>query len=100
MSAPLTNLSSGLNNATVHRTPEATKAHYEIKRALTTTPVLRKFDWRLLIIVESDASKIAVGAALLQPQTHLRDLKPSSTLHPISYFYKKLTLTIMGYALH
>ncbi|KAI0995043.1 hypothetical protein K3495_g13137 [Podosphaera aphanis] len=98
MSAPLTKLSSGPKNATVHLTAEATKAYNDIKRALTTTPVLRKFDWRLPIVVESDASKITVGAALLQPHTHLRDSKPSSTLHPISYFSKKLTPTQVRYS--
>ncbi|KAI0996091.1 hypothetical protein K3495_g12090 [Podosphaera aphanis] len=76
----------------------AIKAYQNIKDALTTTPVLRKFDWRLPIVVESNASKIAVGAALLQPHTQTRDSKPTSTLHPVSYFSKKLTPTQTRYA--
>ncbi|KAI1001153.1 hypothetical protein K3495_g7046 [Podosphaera aphanis] len=88
MSAPLTELSSGPKHSTISLTPEAIKAYQNIKDALTTTPVLRKFDWCLPIVVESDASMIAVGAALLQPHTQTRDSKPTSALHPVSYFSK------------
>lgn len=91
MTAPLTGLSSGPKNTVITLTAEAIKSFNNIKKAPITTPVLQKFDWLLPIIVESDASKIAVEAALLQTHTHSLESHPSSTLQKISYFSKKLT---------
>ncbi|KAI0990908.1 hypothetical protein K3495_g17279, partial [Podosphaera aphanis] len=62
LSAPLTDLSVGPKNAPVSLMPEAKRSWQAIVTALTTTPVLRKFDWRLPVVIESDASKSAVGA--------------------------------------
>ncbi|KAI1004357.1 hypothetical protein K3495_g3855 [Podosphaera aphanis] len=49
-------------------------------------------------VIESDASKSAVGAALLQPHLQLNVEKRSSTLHPVAFFSKKLTDTQTRYA--
>ncbi|KAI0992008.1 hypothetical protein K3495_g16178, partial [Podosphaera aphanis] len=98
LSAPLTSLSSGPKNAQISLTPDAHLAWLKIRSALTTTPVLRKFNCRLPVIIESDASKYAVGAALLQPHLTPNLTNPKSTLHPVAFFSKKLTETQTRYA--
>ncbi|KAI0992873.1 hypothetical protein K3495_g15311 [Podosphaera aphanis] len=98
LSAPLTSLSSGPKNAQISLTPDAHLAWLKTKSALTTTPVIRKFNCRLPVIIESDASKYAIGAALLQPHLTPNFTNSNSSLHSVSFFSKKLTEAQIKYA--
>ena len=87
--APLTNL---LKKDTPF---DWTKEHQEsfnlLKQALSSAPVLRPFDPKLPILVQTDASKTAVGAVLLQDSGmgqrpvayHSRKLQPAELNYPV-----------------
>ena len=87
--APLTNL---LKKDTPF---DWTKEHQEsfnlLKQALWSAPVLRPFDPKLPILVQTDASKTAVGAVLLQESGlgqqpvayHSRKLQPEELNYPV-----------------
>jgi len=80
VAAPLTNLMSKkevFSWKDVHQ-----QAFDELKRLLTTTPVLHLFDPDLPCTVETDASKDALGAVLSQPDK-------SGKLHPVAYYSRK-----------
>lgn len=93
---PLIDISTGPKNTPITLSDDAKKSWLSIRNALTSTPVLRKFDWRLPIVLECDASNKFVGAALLQPYMH--KLVDHSTLHPVSYFSHKLNDTQQRYS--
>lgn len=97
LAGPLTDQSVGPKNKPGILTPESITPWKTIKQALTSSPILRKFDWRLPIILETDASKKFVGAVLLQPHLHFYNSK-NSFLHPISYFSRKLNETQQRYS--
>ena len=63
---------------------EAQEAFDEVKRRLTTTPVLALFDPKAETLLEVDASKVALGGVMIQidPQTKKR--------HPVAYFSQKV----------
>ena len=65
-------------------TSDHQKAFEELKMALTKTPVLRPFDPRHEIVVQTDASDRAVGAVLLQRP-------PSGALRPVAFLSRKLS---------
>ncbi|XP_031129124.1 uncharacterized protein LOC116030899 [Ipomoea triloba] len=75
LAAPLTNL---LCKNAFDWSQEAAQAFEELKRALTTTPLLSLLDVSLPFVVECDASCSGIGAVLQQG------------LHPIAFFSKKL----------
>lgn len=60
------------------------EAFNKIKALLTSEPVLKMFNPNHEIILETDASRIGIGAVLKQ-----KDEK--NELHPVGYFSKKLT---------
>lgn len=60
------------------------KSFDQIKLLLTSEPVLKMFNPNNELILETDASKIGIGAVLKQPNE-------LNELHPIGYFSKKLT---------
>ena len=65
-------------------TSDHQKAFEELKMALTKTPVLRPFDSRHEIVVQTDASDRAVGAVLLQRP-------PSGALRPVAFLSRKFS---------
>lgn len=71
-------------------TEEAEHALDELKSVLTSSPVLANPQYDRPFIVETDASQLAVGAALLQEHTDGKRI--------IAYFSKKLTSTQRKYA--
>lgn len=64
-------------------TAEADEAFTEIKRRLTTAPVLASPDFNKPFIIETDSSDLALGAVLFQMQDDVR--------HPIAYASRTLT---------
>lgn len=56
----------------------------ELKTKLTSAPVLQVYDPSRTIIIETDASQFAIGAALIQPQER------SDVLEPLAFFSRKL----------
>ena len=64
-------------------TPEADKAFIELKKILTSAPVLASPDFNKPFVIESDSSDLAVGAVLFQYQDDVR--------HPIAYASRTLT---------
>lgn len=98
LSGPLTDLSVGQKNQPIKLTLEAVKSWEAIKEAMSTAPIVKKFNWRLPIIVETDASQKFVGAALLQPHTHTNPGIQNSILHPVAYFSQKLNETQQRYS--
>ena len=65
-------------------TPECQTAFQLLKDALVRTPVLRAFDPKHEIVVQTDASEKAVGAVLLQRF-------PSGPLRPVAFMSRKLS---------
>ncbi|POS82548.1 hypothetical protein EPUL_005935, partial [Erysiphe pulchra] len=97
LAGPLTDQSVGPKNKPVKLSAESINSWRTIKNVLTTTPLVKKFDWRLPIVLETDASQKFLGAVLLQPHLHFID-KQRSILHPIAYFSKKLNETQQRYS--
>ena len=62
-----------------------------------TAPVLKTFDWRKPVIIESDSSDHHIGAVLLQPWPPSSGQK-STVLHPVAYYSHKLNDTQQRYA--
>ncbi|KAI1001091.1 hypothetical protein K3495_g7108 [Podosphaera aphanis] len=98
LAEPLINQTVGPKKCPVTLMIESIKSWKKIKDAITSVPVVRKFDWRRPIILETDSSQTFVGAALLQPYLHHSKEKPISILHPIAYFSRKLTPTEQRYS--
>lgn len=71
-------------------TQEAEHALDELKAVLTSAPVLANPRYDLPFVIETDASQLAVGAALLQDHPEGRRI--------IAYFSKKLSSTQRKYA--
>ena len=64
-------------------TPECQKAFEKLKSVLASAPILHPVDFTLPFELHSDASGLAVGAALHQRY-------PDGSLRPLGYFSKKL----------
>lgn len=76
---------------------ESVNSWLAIQQALLT-PLVQKFDWKLPIVLETDASQIYLGAVLLQPHLRLNKNHISSFLYPIAYFSRKLNQTQQRYS--
>jgi hypothetical protein len=75
IAAPLTHL---LRKDAFRWGPEAEVAFHALQRTLTTMPVLKLPDFNQSFVIECDASKVVIGAVLLQGHG------------PISFFSKQL----------
>ncbi|KAJ1171231.1 hypothetical protein NDU88_003101 [Pleurodeles waltl] len=64
--------------------PEADRAFSTLKEAFSTAPVLTHPDVDCPLIVEADASDVAIGAVLSQRN------KDTGQLHPVAYMSRKL----------
>ena len=71
---------------------EATKAFTEFKEAFTSAPILRHFNPELEVIIETDASKFAIGCILSQEW--------EKRLHPVAFHSRKMTPAEMNYDVH
>jgi hypothetical protein len=72
---------------------EQGKAFETLKEAFTTAPVLRLYDPKRPIIIETDASDYAIGACLNQ-------LDEEGRAHPVLYFSRKLIPAEINYDVH
>ena len=66
-----------------HMTPEAIESFEELKRALTSAPVLRHADFSKRFYIQCDASEYGIGAVLYQ-------LSGENEEHPIAFYSQKL----------
>lgn len=66
-------------------TPQQTKAFQEIKRTLSSAPVLRYYNVKDDVMLQADASSYALGAALLQSS------------QPVAYASRSLTKAELNY---
>ena len=64
-------------------------AYEDLKRAFTTTPLLKHYDPTLPIKVETDASGRAIGAIISQRHGDL--------WHPVAFLSRKLSLVEANY---
>ncbi|KAJ1128271.1 hypothetical protein NDU88_006650 [Pleurodeles waltl] len=73
--------------------PEADQAFSTLKKAFSTAPVLTHPDANQPIIVEADASDVAIGAVLSQRN------KDTGQLHPVAYMSRKLNEAEQNYVI-
>ena len=73
-------------------TAENHKAFEDLKRAITSGPILKYPDPERPFILETDASDFAIGAALAQEYDGLR--------HPVAFYSRKLNETEQRYTVH
>ena len=81
IAAPLTRL---LKKNGFHWTPEAEKAFHNLKQAMKQTPILILLDFSKLFAVEADASRIGLGAILMQEG------------RPLAYYSKAISGKALG----
>ena len=91
IAAPLTALCSP--HASWHWGPDAQRSFEELKRCMTTAPVLRTFDSQRRSVVTTDASEVAISAVLTQPDD-------AGQHHPVAYESRKLTMAEQAYPPH
>ena len=82
MTAPLTELTKLSDR--IKWTGEHTKAWRALQQAMSTYPILRQPDSRKEYFVDTDASNVGLGAALMQRGD-------DGTPHPVAYASRKLT---------
>jgi len=94
IASPLNELTQGNKGKKdkVEWTDECEIAFQTLKTKLIQAPVLQIYDPSRPIVIETDASQFAIGAALLQPSGDDKDLRP------IAYFSRKLKPAARKYA--
>jgi hypothetical protein len=90
--APMTFLTKNCAKGKWEWSEECQKAYDELKRALTSEPILRMPRFDLIFIVTTDWSKLAIGAVLSQidPDTNFD--------HPVAYASRLLTSAEQNYS--
>jgi hypothetical protein len=84
IAAPLTDLTkSDVRNIPAAWGPKQQAAFEELKRRLTSAPVLIHADCSKPFVLRTDASDFAVGSVLMQEH--------GGNLHPVAYHSKKLS---------
>jgi len=71
---------------------EQETAFNKLKTAMGTAPMLRMFDTKIPIELETDASDLAIGACLTQRHENRR--------HPVAYYSRKMTQAEQNYDIH
>ena len=71
-------------------TPERVEAFNELRRKLINAPVLAHHDPDLPFVLDTDASKIAIGAVLLQ--------KHGEVERPVAFYSRKLSCAERNYS--
>ncbi|KAL0200063.1 hypothetical protein M9458_003250, partial [Cirrhinus mrigala] len=90
IAAPLTDLTRKGQPERIRWTEEAERAFQDIKRALTTEPVLRAPDFTCPFLLQTDASDTGLGAVLSQVQ--------DGEEHLVVYISRKLSQAERNYA--
>ena len=91
IAAPLTDLTK--KDQEFQWNPEAQRAFEELKRRFSTEPVLMMFDPTREIMIETDASDLALGAVLNQPDDQ-------GKLHPVAFHSRKFSGPELNYEIH
>lgn len=95
--APLTSLlrgaKDGRKTGPFEFGPEALEAFEKLKEAFTQAPILAHFEPGLRTMVETDASRFAIGGVLSQ----LHGETPDARWHPVAFYSKKMTPTQQSY---
>ena len=94
--APLTDLLR--QNVSYHWVEDHQHAFEDLKGALTSAPVLRPPDMDRPFFLHTDASKVALGAALMQSTSE--DPQSKSSLAPIAFASRVLTETERRWTTH
>ena len=94
--APLTDLMKGspVKGASIRWTTAQEMAFQDLKKAMTSEPVLKHARIGDDFYIDPDASQLAIGAVLLQ---YFMDPDGKKRLHPIAYESKKLSETEQRY---
>jgi hypothetical protein len=92
----LKGMESGKKSGPFRLTSEAASAFRELKEHFTRAPMLRHFESIRKIMVETDASKFALGGVLSQ----LFGSGTESRWHPIAFYSKKLSAVEQRYEVH
>src|SRR5579859_3201012 len=97
MSLPLTDLMKGspAKGAKIRWTGREEESFQQLKKALTSEPILRHPRMGQPFIIDPDSSQYCIGAVL---QQSFQDPDGKTRLHPIAYESKKLTETEQRYA--
>ena len=91
LAAPLSNLTK--KDRKFEWTQRAEEAFLQLKQQFLEEPILAMFDPTKRTVVETDASDIAIGAVLSQPDEQQR-------LHPVAYHSRKMTGPELNYDVH
>ena len=86
-------LSKNLNGATGYLTLDARQAFTQLRQTFTKAPILRHFDPKCHIQIETDASGYAIGGVLSQ----LTDL---GRWHLVAYYFRKMIPAKTWYKTH
>jgi RNase H-like domain found in reverse transcriptase/Reverse transcriptase (RNA-dependent DNA polymerase)/Integrase zinc binding domain/Retroviral aspartyl protease len=89
---PITSLTK--KNTPFHWTVECQDAFEELKRLVTSQPILQTVDPSLPFVLQTDASDFAIGAVLSQKFSH------SSFPLPVAYYSRKLLPAERNYTVH
>ena len=73
--------------------PQESKAFEELRRRITSAPILQMLDPQKPIIVETDASDYAMGAQIGQKDDN-------GKLHPVAFYSRKLTPAELNYDIY
>ena len=97
LARPLTDLQKGSppKGAAIKWTEREENAFQELKKALTSDPILKHADMTQPFILDPDSSQYIIGAVL---QQEFMDPDGVYRLHPVAYESKKLTETEQGYS--
>ena len=90
--APITALLK--KNTSFNWNRAADKAFRALKKAFTSAPILRHFDYSKPAIMETDASDYAIGAILSQLDEN------TGLLHPCAFFSRKFTAAELNYEIY
>jgi len=90
---PITELTKATTTKDWKWTAEVEQAFTELKNRFTSAPVLAHFEPQRPVIVETDASDIALGAVLSQRDDENR-------LHPVAFHSRKFTSAEINYEIH
>jgi len=89
---PLTELTKG-GKREWEWNPQTEEAFRELKQRFTTAPILAHFDATKPVIIETDASDLAIGAVLSQRDEEGR-------LHPVAFHSRKFQPAEINYEIH
>jgi RNase H-like domain found in reverse transcriptase len=90
IAAPISEITK--KDKTFEWTNKAEEAFEMLKEAFTTAPILRVFDPKKEIMVETDASDYAIGAVLNQ--------ESEGKSHPIAFYSRKMSAPELNYDIH